>query len=513
MKQILYCLDRSSKRKISLPFAFEKVSKVKDILREEQLLIVLEETFLKKRRKLNSAYFRNKLCFIHFVREDENNLKIVKGFGFFDYFTDEDSKADIAFKLDRANRFLALQNQITSLENHLLSKNKKIEKITLVDPLTGCYNWRYLLHRIRQELNHSQRNAHNVSFIGCDIDHFRQVNEIYGIKVADKVIKEFANILKQNLGKEDILSRWREDEFFIIAPYSDSAGAYEVADRIKEQISAHKFQYRDLSLQVKISIAVVSSPENNVFNTRDVISALDVCLTRAKRNGGNMIISSPPAKFKRSPKPKKKANVKELRRKIEKMNVLLTRDLLEMIYGFARAIEAKDSYTGKHVEHTADIAEQVAKKLKLSKSEVKNIKNAAILHDLGKVGVEEKILSKKGALSARERGVINLHPSIAAEILKEIHALRGAIPAILYHHERYDGKGYPLGLKAEEIPLSARIVAIADVYQALISDRPYRKAYSRDRALDIIEREAGDQFDPQIVSAFLKIIDKTNGKR
>ncbi|MFH1504732.1 MAG: HD domain-containing phosphohydrolase, partial [Candidatus Omnitrophota bacterium] len=100
----------------------------------------------------------------------------------------------------------------------------------------------------------------------------------------------------------------------------------------------------------------------------------------------------------------------------------------------------------------------------------------------------------------------------AAEILKEIHALRGAIPAILYHHERYDGKGYPLGLKGEEIPLSARILAVSDVYQALVSDRPYRKAYSKKKALKIIKEESGKHFDVKVVKIFLKVIDKINGK-
>ncbi|MBU0878493.1 MAG: HD domain-containing protein, partial [Candidatus Omnitrophica bacterium] len=141
--------------------------------------------------------------------------------------------------------------------------------------------------------------------------------------------------------------------------------------------------------------------------------------------------------------------------------------------------------------------------------EIENIKHAAILHDLGKVGIDENILSKNGPLTSKERKTIETHPPIAAEILREIHALRGAIPAILYHHERYDGKGYPLGLKGEEIPLGARIVAIADVYQALVSDRPYRKAYSKKKAIEIIKKETGDHFDSKIVKVFLEVIRKT----
>jgi len=513
MKEILYCLDKPFKRKISLPFAVEKTSKIKDISQKEHSLVVLAEGVLRNKKKLDPVSLKGKVCLIHFTKEGKGNLKKVNDFGFFDYFTDQDTKEDILFKLERANRFIELKNQVGNLEIHILNKNKKIEKLTLVDPLTGCYSWRYLLNSIHQELSRSRRYSHNVSFIGCDIDHFRQVNEMYGVKVADTVIKELVGILKRNLRKEDVLARWRDDEFFIITPYSDNNEACEVAKRIREQIATHKFTYKNLILNAKISIGVVSSPENNVFNTRDVVSALDMCLTRAKRKGGNVVVPYSSTAAKLVSVKKKKANVSELRRRIEKMNILLTRDLLEMIYGFARTIEAKDSYTGKHVENTANIAEEIAKSLKLSIRDIENIKNAAVLHDLGKVGVEEKILSKKGALNSREREMIKLHPSIAAEILKEIHALRGATSAILYHHERYDGKGYPLGLKGDEIPLSAKIVAIADVYEALVSNRPYRKAFSHNKALEIIKKESGKQFDPKIVSIFLKIIDKINAKK
>jgi len=151
-------------------------------------------------------------------------------------------------------------------------------------------------------------------------------------------------------------------------------------------------------------------------------------------------------------------------------------------------------------------AEKIAKKLNLSRKEIEDIKHAAILHDLGKIGIREEILSKKGSLTAKEREEMQKHPLIAADILKSIHALSGSLPAVLHHHERYDGQGYPYRLKGEEIPLSARIVALADVYQALISDRPYRKAYSKKKALDIIKKESGTHFDPKIVKSLLSVI-------
>jgi len=135
-----------------------------------------------------------------------------------------------------------------------------------------------------------------------------------------------------------------------------------------------------------------------------------------------------------------------------------------------------------------------------------------VLHDLGKVGIGNKVLSKKGKLTAAEFKSIKKHPQIGAEIIKQIRFLKEVIPLILYHHERFDGQGYLEGLKDKDIPLGARIIALADVYEALISDRPYRKAYSKEEALDIIKKEGrGTQFDPEIVDIFVEMESKGLG--
>ena len=508
--KILYCIDKKSKRK--LPLKFPKASDIKDIYKSDHPVVVFDEKFLKKRKNLKVNLLSKKACLIHFLKEEKSNLKLVKQLKFFDYFTDQDSKSDINFKLKRAHEFSQAKHKVDLLQRSLLKRDEKIEKITLLDPLTGCYNWRYFLNRVHEEIEHSRRQLQKVSFVAVDIDNFRQISGIYGLKVIDQITKELVDLIKGSLRKEDIISRWRGDEFFIIMPNLDGKDVYAVAKRIRERISLNKFRYKNVSLTLKASVGVVSSPQDKVFNTRDVISALHKCINSAKRKGGDNITLYSQSRFKKMFQRKKETYSGNLREKIDKMNVLLTRDLLEMIYGFARAIEAKDSYTGAHVEYTANIAEKIAKSLRLPRNDVENIKHAAVLHDLGKVGIEENILSKKGKLTAKEKNIIKSHPSIAAEILREIHALRGSIPAVLYHHERYDGKGYPLGLKGEEIPLSARIVSVADVYQALTSDRPYRKAYSKKRALGIIKKESGKQFDPKLVKIFLKIIDKVDEK-
>ena len=508
MEEIFYCRPKSSENSLILPYSFKPVSKLTDIPQDKPAIVVFDEKYLKKRAKVDTSKLENKIYLVYFSESPKQDFKLVKKYGFFGCFDDKEPKSDIRFKLERAATILNLKKQVREFKDELLKKHKRIEKILLVDPLTGCYNWRYFLNRAFQELSASRRHMHSISFVAVDIDYFRKINEIYGARVADVVAKRLADILRENLRKEDVLARWSGDEFFIIFPFLKLFDAKRAAVRIKDRIETAKFTYKDVVLNIKTSMGVLSSPEDNIFSTRDVINALDKCLTVAKRRGGSTIIAYSELKFKKAVQQKRKANVNDLRGKIEKMNILLSRDLLEMTYGFARAIEAKDSYTGKHVEYTEALAEEIATALRLTGSELEDIKHAAVLHDLGKVGIKESILSKKGPLTPKEREIIKTHPSIAAEILRGIHALRGAVPAILYHHERYDGQGYPLGLKGEEIPLSARIIAVADVYQALVSDRPYRKGFSKQKALKIIKEESGKQFDPKIVKIFLKAIKK-----
>jgi HD-GYP domain-containing protein (c-di-GMP phosphodiesterase class II) len=151
-------------------------------------------------------------------------------------------------------------------------------------------------------------------------------------------------------------------------------------------------------------------------------------------------------------------------------------------------------------------ARLISERLGLPEHTIETVKYAAALHDLGKVGIPESILHKKDKLSDEEYDNIKRHPQIGADIVRPIHFLHEIIPAIVHHHERWDGAGYPHGLKGEAIPLGARIVAVADAYQAMISDRPYRKAYTVKKTMEILKDNSGTQFDPKVVKTFIEIL-------
>ncbi|MBU2574995.1 MAG: GAF domain-containing protein [Elusimicrobia bacterium] len=178
---------------------------------------------------------------------------------------------------------------------------------------------------------------------------------------------------------------------------------------------------------------------------------------------------------------------------------------LEMVQTLARVIDAKDSYTGDHAGRARRKARQLAKELHMPEQMIKYVEYAALLHDIGKIGIDGVILSKPGRLSTEEYDEIKKHPAIGYQILSPIHFLGPVAQMVLYHQEWYNGMGYPEGLKGEEIPLGARIVATIDAWDAMMSDRPYRKALSREIGISELEKGAGKQFDPQVVEAFLKL--------
>ena len=181
----------------------------------------------------------------------------------------------------------------------------------------------------------------------------------------------------------------------------------------------------------------------------------------------------------------------------------LQRAYIDTLSALTSAIDAKDSYTRGHSERVTDLSMKLARELGIEKTEVEKIKLGGLLHDIGKIGIPEGILNKPGRLDNEEFEVIKSHPDLGVRIMGKVEFLAGVVPIIRYHHERWDGKGYPEGLKGDEIPLLARVVSVVDTFDAMTTDRPYRKALSAEEALKEIHHCSGTQFDPEVAAAFI----------
>ncbi|MFH1753910.1 MAG: diguanylate cyclase [Candidatus Omnitrophota bacterium] len=425
--------------------------------------------------------------------------------GVFAYFQKPLSIDDIKVHMRRA---IAMQQ--LSLENRALLS--RLKELSLKDPHTELYNYRYLKERLAQEIKTSIRTALPLSLIMIDIDYFKSINDVYGHQYGDQILKDFAKFIKRLVRGSDIVTRYGGEEFIIILPNTDRSGANVLAGRIMDSLRKHIFdpQERAVRLRVSLGISFYSLEGDGAKSEYTLINAADKAMLMAKELGGDRIampkkdVSETAAETLTGSAADK---VERLKEKLSHVKKRVSRTLLESVYAFAKTIETQDYQTGEHKEDMDSMIYKIGKNLDLNENIIENLLSGAALHDLGKVGIPDKILFKKGKLERDEFDVVKEHPRIGAEIIRHIHFLKDIIPIILYHHERWDGKGYPSGLKGGQIPLAARIIAVVDVYYALVSNRPYRKAYTKEEAVRIIKEGSGTQFDPEIVTAFLKAIE------
>ena len=394
-------------------------------------------------------------------------------------------------------------------------EKKEAEALALIDPHTQLYNYRYLQRRIHSEFELAKRRATPLSVLMVDIDYFKSVNDTYGHEFGDTVLQEFAILLQHTCRGIDVVTRFEGEGFAIILPDTDGKGAFVFAERIQRMIKKHRFgAYK---VRLRVSTGISTYPEDGMATVDGLLTNVDRCIRMAKEQGGDTItMASQLKKTGAAPIPIDRDSQKRVNDITKKFLDLLHRNkqnTIEAVYALAHTVGAKNAYTEAHSEDMVKYSTEIARKLGLSDEELDDIKHGAMLHDIGKLGISEKILMKRGKLTKKEFEVIRKHPQIGADIIRPVHFLKNVVPIILHHHERYDGYGYGSKLKGDEIPVGARVVAIVDVYQALVSNRPYRKAYSRRDAIKIIKEESGTHFDPKIVKIFLEILTKEKQKK
>lgn len=401
----------------------------------------------------------------------------------------------------------ALGMQKLALDNKKLLA--RLKELNMKDPLTGIYNYRFLSERLSIELKRAKRYLLTFSVIMIDIDYFKSINDVYGHQSGDLILKELAQYLNKSVRANDVVVRYGGEEFLILLPETSKEGAVQFAERLLDAEREYIFNSRGRRIKLKVSMGISSYPIDGDETELGILDKADEALRDAKEKGGNQLSVY---RAKRSSailldaEKDEKENIENLKQKLAKMENRVKQNLFESIYAFAKTLEAKDYYTSEHSENTMLIATKIGGYLDFSKREMENLKHAAILHDLGKIGIPDNILNKKGKLTPEEYEIIKRHPQIGAEIIRSVHFLNEVVPLVLYHHEWYDGSGYPAGLKGNEIPIGARIISLADAHQALISDRPYRKAYSPDEAMRILKKAARKQFDQKIVEVFFEIM-------
>jgi diguanylate cyclase (GGDEF)-like protein/putative nucleotidyltransferase with HDIG domain len=355
------------------------------------------------------------------------------------------------------------------------------------DPLTKLSNRRGFRELLDLELERARRGGAPMTVLVGDLDHFKEVNDRSGHHVGDAVLQRVARLLEHGKRQIDGAARVGGEEFALILPDTDGQGAYVIAERLRCEL---REEFSTDTVTITISFGVASYPEHGE-TPASLLRAADEALYAAKESGRNRTVLHSPLLRERDGEP----------RDIE------AERFIAVMLDLAEAVDLRFSGSARHSETVGRYAEMMARELGLPEQRVSRVRLAGMLHDIGKVGVPDSLLRKPEKLTAQELAIIRRHPELGAQILE--HASFADVRAwVGAHHERPDGHGYPLGLCGEEIPLEARILAVADAYEAMTSDRAYRSSIGQAAARAELKRCAPGQFDPLVVKAFLACLQR-----
>ena len=357
------------------------------------------------------------------------------------------------------------------------------------DPLTGLANRREFHRSIEVELARSEPSQRPFALVLADCDYFKEVNDRLGHHGGDEALRGVATLLTKYTRKIDLAARIGGEEFALILPEADAAEAYLAAEQIRTRLRAH-FAERPVPLTMSFGIAAYPADGED---PDELLRAADGALYAAKALGRDRAVVHSP----------------EIAEIAEQQTHGHSRDdaHLATVLNLAEALDVRDTGTARHSQTVGRYAKLMARELALPADRVERVRIAGVLHDIGKIGVPDAILRKPGALSVEEWEHMRRHPETGARILGG-SALDDIREWIVAHHERPDGRGYPHRLKGPDIPLEARILSVADAYEAMTSDRVYRKALGAEAARRELERGAGTQFDETVVAAFLRVLER-----
>jgi len=387
---------------------------------------------------------------------------------------------------------------IFNLTAWLLGYYEKIERehreqmllLASVDGLTDVYNHRYFHDTLKKAVEDARKTKTPVSLLLLDIDYFKHYNDLFGHQAGDEVLRKIGRILKVAVRVNDVVARYGGEEFGIILPNTTEEQACAIAERIRAQVEMADFAGEENQPNGKITVSVgVSCFPDKAKNYEELINSTDDPLYRAKFFNKNRVETY----F---------SVLEELKNDMDEEHI----DILTSIKTLISIINAKDRYTYGHTERVVVFCGLLADKLGLSEQEKKILKYGAYLHDIGKIHISKEVLNKKMKLTDEEWDILKQHPVNGVEIIKPVESLAPVVPLILHHHERYGGGGYPDGLRGTEIPYLARVLTVADSFDAMTSNRPYKARRNYDDAILELRRCSYTQFDPVIAEAFISVI-------
>lgn len=390
--------------------------------------------------------------------------------------------------------FLSSMDSVSSIAIKNSRLYEKAYKEARMDELTGLLNRKCFYETLKKETE----NCRDVlSLAILNIDDFKLFNQLYGNAQGDQTLKRIADMIRASVGEYGYVARYSGKEFAVILPDYDVYAAKVLVENICEQVKNMHVKSENYSLKrLTLSCGICAIPYT-AANMDELIHNADMAVYHVKRSGKNAIMV-----FSAGILQENQENMGT----IQWYHSSAYHEYASTIYALTAAIDTKDHYTFSHSKNVAYYASELARAYGLNQECVDIVKEAGLLHDIGKIGIPEDILNKPGTLTEEEYEIMKGHVESSIGIIRHLPSLDYVIPAVIGHHERYDGRGYPRRIAGEDIPLMARILCIADSFDAIVSKRSYKEPQSVERAVQILEEEAGGQFDPKLVPAFIKLI-------
>ena len=368
------------------------------------------------------------------------------------------------------------------------------------DRLTGIPNRESLLRTLGGEVERANRHSKPLSVAFMDIDRFKSINDSHGHRIGDAVLQQVAGLITRSIRASDIFGRYGGEEFMLILPETTPEDAFILVEELREMVMRRPLSVASgVLVDATISIGVAGGHSSELQVDR-LVDAADAAMYVAKSEGGTAASCSAASPTSRSFAPR--GDHPERRDAAAAIGRWASASAAQAL---ASVLAPQPHHRGRPSDMIAALSIGVGLHMGLSRVEMERIRIAALLHDLGKLALPGEILDKPSSLTDIEWQVVGEHPRIGQVILEQATSMRDAVPIVLHHHERFDGTGYPHGLRGEEIPLGARIVAVADAYHAMVHERPYKSALTHAQALPSFGAMLSTQFDPTVVEVFLAI--------
>jgi diguanylate cyclase (GGDEF)-like protein len=393
-----------------------------------------------------------------------------------------------------------LHGEPLMLARRLQSALETMSELSKTDELTGLANRRQLDECLQRAFHQARRYSHPLSVMVMGIDLFKAVNDTKGHQAGDVVIREIARAIERCCRKADIPARLGGDEFAVLLPETSASEAATVAERIRKAV------VEGSEFNLSVSIGVADLHGGKIADAQDLVALADEALYAAKQRGRNrFVLAHEMGDDGWSDSNQEADRVQMLRRKLAGLDTQFKSLFVRALQEIVQVMERRDPYMADHARKVRHYSALIGRQMELSEDLIKQIELGALLHDIGMLALPDSVALCPGRLDDEQFETMKRHALIGAQVLEGMEFVEQVIPIARFHHERFDGKGYPEGLSGLGIPPICRIVAVADAFDAMTSSRAFRDGMDPATAVEEIRKSAGAQFDPDIVEAFLAV--------